>query len=342
MAPEGFESTSTCRQLAVVGEPVRPEGRSRRSSLPWGLLWCSIGSVSIALAPVVANVLVAYGMAVAMWDRGRREQMVVLAAALAMGSAGAILFASVYDIVTVALSVLVAFATVRLCATRRMAAGTLLALAVVTSLVMLGTDLVSTSQAQTTIAEAYTEMVNGAIDANAEALDLDAMSAMLEARDMLAVYWPSLYFACGLAVVVFSLVGARSGIVASGGDVERGAIARFDAPRWVTALFALGVAADMLSARLPFGANTAAFVGANVVVVCRIVLAQQGLSVLIWWLREHRVGLLLRAFLLFAALWLELSVALMSLVGMFDTVFNYRRLPRRGERPVVEPINERE
>jgi 1-acyl-sn-glycerol-3-phosphate acyltransferase len=105
-------------------------------------------------------------------------------------------------------------------------------------------------------------------------------------------------------------------------------------------LFALGVAAQLLGPVLPSWQKEVATVGANVVMCCRLVLLQQGLSVLQWWMREHRVPVFTRVFLLLMALWLEMSFALTSIAGILDVIFNLRHIPRR--RPQFAPWSARE
>jgi hypothetical protein len=141
--------------------------------------------------------------------------------------------------------------------------------------------------------------------------------------------WPTIYFVVAAGMAICSLLGARSGARRAGRQVESDMIARFDVPLWVAELFALGVAAQLLGPVLPSWQKEVATVGANVVMCCRLVLLQQGLSVLQWWMRERRVSVFTRAFLLLAALWLEMSFALTSIAGILDVIFNFRHIPRR-------------
>ena len=75
-----------------------PSGRSTRSSLLWGLLWCFIGSACVPLAPIAANVLVAFGMVVATWERGVKEQVLVLCVSLAAGCSVSYALFGAFDI----------------------------------------------------------------------------------------------------------------------------------------------------------------------------------------------------------------------------------------------------
>jgi uncharacterized protein YybS (DUF2232 family) len=118
-------------------------------------------------------------------------------------------------------------------------------------------------------------------------------------------------------------------------------IVRFDVPLWVAELFALGVAAQLLGPVLPTWQNEVATIGTNVVMCCRIVLAQQGLSVLQWWMREHRVPVFTKLFLLLVALWLEMSFALTSVAGILDVIFNFRHIPRRRLQIALRSARER-
>jgi hypothetical protein len=233
------------------------------------------------------------------------------------------------------------FALARELAMGRLRSGGLIAEAAAVSLAMVGVDMVSTSLQGTSITELITDVVNRAVEMSTESLDLDGVTAVLETRDSLLVYWPTVYFVVGTGIALCSLFGAWLGVRTSGGRVEPGMIARFDVPLWVAELFALGVVADVLGPRLPQWQREVAMVGANVVMCTRIVLAQQGISVLLWRLRERGAAWPRRAILAFLALWLEMSFALMSIVGIVDVAVNLRHLERNRQDLSLWPARER-
>ena len=210
------------------------------------------------------------------------------------------------------------------------------ALAAGIACLMMGADIVSTSLQGTSLTEVYTDVIDTAVEQslgqNLDSLDLDGTAEFLEARESVLAYWPTLYFVVGAATVVCSLAGVWLGDRVSRVRLEPGMISRFDVPLWVALLFAAGVAAELLGPRLPAWQEESALVGANVVMCARIVLAQQGLSVLQWVMRERHARPPIRTLVVMLGLWLELSFALMSVVGLLDVAVNFRHLRRnRGD-----------
>ncbi len=206
---------------------------------------------------------------------------------------------------------------------------------VVLTFSMIGIDMVSASMQDTSITELITTMVNQTVEVAMESVDLEGTAALLETRDSLVAYWPTLYFLVAAGVALCSLLGAWMGAKLSGVSVPAGAIARFDVPLWVAVLFALGVAAELLGPVLPARQTEVAMVGANVVLCARIVLAQQGLSVLQWWMSERKVAWVARTSIVLIAVWLELSFALASVAGLVDVAVNFRGL-KRGRPDLVQ------
>lgn len=341
VAPEGFEP-STSNKLAVLGSFPSSPGRSAKRSLIMGLVWCFIGSACLPLAPLVANVLVAFGMVVAMQKRSVRQRGLVLLVPLVAGAASAYLLFGVREIPSTLLAVLCSYAVAWLYDVRKLTTGRFLLVTLAVTAVMVGIDVITTTQAGTSIGETFAETVNMVVDdaLGAESVDLDTTAALLEVKDLMMGYWPTIYFATGLGMVICSLVGAFMA-VRSRGERRVGGLSRYDVPLWVSEVFALGIAADLLSTRLPGESATAAIVGANVVLVCRIVLAMQGISVLLWWLRERRRSVASQAVIVMAALWVEMSFALTSMVGLLDTIMNFRHIHRGRPDLVLRPRQER-
>jgi hypothetical protein len=339
VAPEGF--TGTGRELAVAGSGAAPSGMDPRRSLIVGLAWCLIGSSNAALVPIISSALVAFGMVMLMRGHGRRGGVVALLASLCASAAGTYLLVSVNDIPSSVLMVICSYAVARCVEKGRLKTGALLLTCVAATAAMLGIDMVSTSLQGTSITEVVTGVVNDVVESSSGTLDLDGTTALLEARDQVVAYWPTIYFACGSGMALCALFGSVAGMRASGAPVARGIISRFDAPLWVAALLALGVAADMLGPSLPAQVGWVAVAGANMVLCARLVLAQQGLSVLQWWLRERRVNPFARMCAILAGVWLEVSFALTSVVGLLDLAVNFRHLGRSRSDLVLWPPEER-
>ena len=339
VAPEGFDRDS--RQLAVWTETPTPSGRSTKIGLYLGLIWCSIGSAFIPLAPVISSVLVAFGMSIVMGGRGRREQVAALLVSLVFGTASTAVLYGAYGVPTTALSVLCIFALAREYTLDRLNTSGFLLVIAVTALAMIGVDMVSASSQGTSVTELITGVVNEAVEMSIDSLDIDETASLLQTRDSLVAYWPTLYFLVGASTALFSLLGAWLAKRTSGRQASEGFLVRYDVPLWVAELFALGVVTELLGPHLPAWQKEAAMVGANVVMITRIALTQQGLSVLQWRMRELHVAGSLRMLVMLIALWLELSFALTSIVGLLDVIINFRHLKRNRPDLRLRPTGER-
>lgn len=338
VVPEGLEPSTS--QLAVR-EEMPQSGKNATRGLIYGLVWCSVGSALVPLAPVIACVLVAFGAAVAIGTGSRREQVLVLVAGLVAGLLSSYLHFGVHEVPNTELSVICAYVVAWAVATGRLHTGGLVGGVAAITLVMIGMDTLSTSLQGTSINEVITTVVDQVVEESIGTLDLEGVAEVLEAKESVIAMWPTIYFVVAASMVVCSLIGARVGARRAGRQIESDMIVRFDVPLWVAELFALGVAAQLLGPVLPTWQNEVATIGTNVVMCCRIVLAQQGLSVLQWWMREHRVPVFTKLFLLLVALWLEMSFALTSVAGILDVIFNFRHIPRRRLQIALRSARER-
>lgn len=333
-------SSAESRQLAATRDGSS-SGRDVRSRLVRGMIWCLIGSALVAVVPVLANVMVAFGAAIAMSGGGRRERAAAYLGGIAMGCASTGLLVGAYDLPMTVTSVLCACAVADGVVRDRLRTGSLLLLVTAVTWAMMGTDMVSTSLQGTSIGELVTNVVNPVVEASEGSLDLSGTAALIEARDAMVVYWPTLYFVVGVALALSSLLGSLMGARASGAGVRAGMLVRYDVPLWVAVVFALGVAIQLVGPHLPSWQDGVAMVGANVVMCARLALAQQGLSVLLWWMAERRAPSVARAMAVLAALWLEMSFALTSVVGLLDVGLNFRHMERRRPDLVRGPGGER-
>ena len=340
VAPEGFEPRGG--QLAVRGQHG-PSGISSKTRTVFGVVWSLIGSTFVPVVPVLSNVLIAFGATLAYGNGGRRGQIISLLAALVAGGVSTYLTLDVYGLPMTLVSVACAFTLSWALVSGRFNTSWLLVAAAAVTAAMIGIDTVSTSLQGTTITNVVANVVDKVVEASIGSLDLEGTTALLETRDQMVMYWPTIYFVVGASTAVCSLLGARVAARASNVQVVSGleAIAHYDVPLWVAVLFALGVAAQLLGPHLPAWREEVAMVGANVIMITRLALAQQGLSVLQWWLREHNVRWFTRTFAVFAAVWLEMLFALASVVGLLDVAMNFRRLDRGRPDLVPRPSGER-
>lgn len=338
VAPEGYTQPSTQMTVRGGGEP---SGISAKNRLMLGGIWCFVGSAFLPLAPVVANVLVAFGAVIVMAGTERRVHFMTLLCALLAGGLASYALIGLTDLPMVMVSVCVAFLMADAMVKGNLSAGRMIVAAVLASLVMLSADAFAAYQQGTTVTKVVETVVNEAVEANLSSVDLEGTAVLLETRDSLVAYWPTMYFAVGLSVVVCAFAGAWLAARTSTVGVKMGMIARYDVPLWVAIAFAVGVAVQLIGPRLPLWQNETTTVGANVVMCARIVLAQQGLSVLQWWMRERRVAPPLRMFIILSAVWLELSFALTSVLGLLDVGLNFRHIERNRADLLPMPSRER-
>jgi hypothetical protein len=270
---------------------------------------------------------VARGIALGVAGGGTTGWVACSLVALAAGGAYAGITLGLTQVWSVACSVVCATLVVWLCHRRKADALHLLLLAAGVAAALVSADLVSTAQAGTSISEVIESVVQQVLALDTHEVDVEVTQILLETRDQLLIYWPSLYAGVGAGLVACSVIGAW-GAARAGGASLAGVILFFDVPLAVAVLFGLGVVAQLLAQVLPLRADLLVMAGANVVMCCRIALAQQGLSVILWHLHERRLPGALRIMLVLMAAWAEVLIALMSVVGLLDVGFNLRHLAR--------------
>ena len=339
VVPEGLDRSRT--QLAVRKDDQGPSDRSTRQSFLLGIIWCAIGSAFLPLASVFSNALIGFGTTMALAGSKRREQMVVLPVALATSVVASLVLFGVYAVPTTVISVLGAYTLAWTIVTGRLRTGVFLLVAIAVGCAGACNDMVITSTQGTSVTELMAQAVDEVVESSMASLDLEGTAAILEARDTVLAYWPTLYFVVGLAKALCALFGSWVGAKASKVAVREGMIAHYDVPLWVGLLFAFGVAVELLGPHLPMWQGVSATLGANVVMCSRIALAQQGLSVLQWWMRERGAARPARIIAVMAALLLETSFALASVVGLVDVAVNFRHLDRKRADLSLRPAGER-
>ena len=338
MVPEGFDADSN--QLVLWDRNEEPKGGSPRLHTGLGVFWSFLGSAFVCLAPVVANVLVAFGFTLVMQTGRQRDRAIALLVALATGAAMTGALMGVQGMPTTLLSVLCSYVLSRQLVLGKLHTGGLLVVTLATTLIMMGADIVSTSLQGTTVTKVITSLVDQAVEANLSQVDLDGTSALLETRDMLVAYWPTMYFLVSAGMALFALLGALLGERSGGNSQHAGIATRYDVPVWVAGLFAAGVAFEMLGPHLPAWKDEVVLLGANLVMTMRLVLALQGISVLLWWLSERHAAWATRVLAVLVSLWFEASFALTSVAGLVDVAVNFRRLKRRRPDLVPRPARE--
>lgn len=339
MAPEGIDQQDIHLTVhAPIDSASEPNTRPRRIL---GLVWCSLGSAFAVTVPVLSNVLLTFGAAVAMCDGTRKERLVTLVVALTTGCLAAFLLMGPYEIPAAIIPIVGGYALARWMVLGRLDTNRFVVAATLVACLMMGVDVISTSLQGTSVPEVFATAVDGVVEQNIDSLDLSDTAVLLESRDSVLAYWPTMYYVVGLAVAICSVLGARTGIRMSRRAPEAGMLQRFDVPLWVPLLFAAGVFAGLVAPHLPVWADEVAMVGANVVMCARLVLAQQGISVLLQLMSNKGVARPLRTMVVIVAVWLEMSFALTSIVGLLDVGLNFRHIKRERPDLIPRPTEER-
>ena len=339
MAPEGLEPNSTDLVLLESGRPS--SGGGIRPSRVLGLFWCSLGSAFAVMTPVLANVLIAFGATVAMVGGQKRDRITTLLVVLVSGCVAALMLTGVMEIPSTVIAVLSAYVLARWMAMGRLDTNRFIAMVVVIACLSMGVDSVLASMHGTSITEVVSMTVDGVVEQSIGSLDMSETAALLEARDSMMAYWPTLYLAVGLGDAICSLMGAWMGAKTSGNAPEAGMLARFDVPLWVALLFSAGVVTELMASLVPSWQDAMTMVGANVVMCARLILMLQGLSVLQGLMLGKGLAKPVRMLVILLALWLEMSFALMSVVGLLDVALNFRHLRRKRPDLIQRPTEER-
>lgn len=176
------------------------------------------------------------------------------------------------------------------------------------------------------------------------ALQEQAQAMLAMARQSFALAWPAAFAAALVLLAVINWAVAR-GILRRLGHRVPGfpPFVQWRFPRWLAAPFLLGWAAWAL---LPYHRLDWLFrVGVNVTMVLSLAMYLQGAAVALSFLRRWvgaRAGLVLAVLLL---LRVDLVLMLLLWVGVFDLLFDYRRLagplPERGDSGEGDPAGRR-
>lgn len=300
-------------------------------ALPVALLWCVAGGLGSSYFSLVAAFLVAYGAVLATSGRPSRTWLAVLAATgVPMVLSGVFLSSGLMagSVVECVVGLLVAW----LMARRRSGLTPEFILVIITMFVLIAIDAVGLWAS----GQDMSSYVSSAIDAIATQYvaqaGLEAQAQVPTIKAVLAVFWPTIYYASALVSVLLAHAGARlSAIRASQEKVVAWDVTSFDVPAWAVVAFIAGVAACGVSRVIPTYGNQLLMVGANAILALRPLFALQGLAVLLALLSRKGVGCIGRVLLIFLMIDLEVSFMVASVVGLMDFWANFRHLPRGGK-----------
>jgi hypothetical protein len=292
------------------------------------LLWTVFGGVASVFSQIIGGAMIGYGLAFA---NGFCEKKSVWFRYVLAALAGSVL-ACLYDqqSVTGYLVGAVTVATASFVAYRVMnGKGTLTSAYIagtVSTLLLMAIDFVPVMLQGTTPLAAVSGTYDSIMAAVQQTADISSLAALGQMKTLVLNLWPLTYAALGFSSVVGAHLGARMGVQPDS-KLRQSAwqITSFKAPRWsVVALVASG---SLLA--LSFGLSGSVqdvfrIVGLNALMLVRFIFAFQGYSILVWFLQKFRIGCILRVVILFAAIDLEMSFFVLSVVGLIDVWANFR------------------
>lgn len=151
---------------------------------------------------------------------------------------------------------------------------------------------------------------------------LEAATQIQGMLPLLGLLIPFGFFCLALIVVCASHLG---GYLAVGKQIKTTwNFAEFDAPVW--SMIVLVVSA--LACAVGVWWQPALGAGLSTIAALRFIFMLQGFSVLFWWLNKAKLGCILRFLVIFLAVDLELSLFVLSIVGVIDFFVNFRHLSR--------------
>lgn len=304
-------------------------GMDPRAALVAGCLWCAAGGAVTGLLGVFGSFCVAYGTCVLTTTRGRQGIPLGLAASLAAGALGVLasLGATPSEVVVYA-GVGVAMGS--LFGLGSLTSGRACVTAVAAALAFFASDAVGLALQGTSVSAYMGEVLSSLREGISAmgATSIDATAAYQTVVGFLSVLWPSAYTLLGFGACACGAVGGRAALRRQPQATPAAPFRQFDLPLWVVALLVAGVVGLAVAGALPVGGGAVRMVAANVLVGVRLLLAVQGLAVVVSWARARHMGPAAASLVVVVALVLDVQFFVMAVVGLVDVWANFRHLVR--------------
>ena len=327
-APEGMGSPSM--QLA----PYEGGTRQRVASPTQGLVWCACGALLGFIVPLLTAYFAAMGAAM-LSGRGTSALRSAVAPCL-LCAAGLLFGAAPADVLMGVAAYLAGIVMGAVVARRGTSVTAELLLAVVLALALIAVDTWRALGLGTTIEAVLAGELDTMVELYEQQVGISASAAIEQVRDVVMLLWPMSYFVLAAAYAACAHLGARSGLRRIGADSPRLPLAFFDTPLWVVGALATSVLLVAFAGLLGERGTLPLMVGLNVLAIVRIVLALDGLGVIAFYLVGMRAGRLTLAIVLAIAVNIEISLPIVSGLGLIDFWANFRHLVR-GVVPADEP-----
>lgn len=333
-AAPGMPDNGSIVPMNGVGEQGEktPEPNGRRVFVA-GIVSCLLGGLVAVLFPLLGCLLVGYG--VVLMTANQHAARAVLAFVCAIGSSVtlSLLFdsSSVFSAVVAAL---MAFAVALALAKKRLSPTIGYAIVLGGTAVLLGIDEVIATMAGTTVQDIILQMIN-AYSSRVLAVSSEYLTTVQSLRTAVTRYWPSAYLFSSLLNFAVALVGACIAAPKVTPSVEKPQLRDYDVPLWLVGVFVVALLAMSASAVSDALSDTIDLVCANVLVALRIALAIQGLAVIAWVVKTRNVGKGMAVCSYIAAVFLEIQLYFMAILGFVDVWANFRHLSR-GRKTIVQ------
>ena len=314
---------------ALVPVERKPDHDNVRILTVRGTAICLCGGLMSIITPAISCVLMSFGMSLLGREPlGRRGVASGLVACVFAAVGGALLLGNPTVIVSALIACAMSCASAYLASIRKLDATRMVVLAAIFGLAMVLGDLVLSRIQGTTVESILGDYYDSSIKDMMSNADIESRMLLRQARELYITYWPTMYFATAILMTVLARCGARIGV----GVWDTGSgLSSLAIPRWAVMALAVFLAVDLVATRVIADTpHVIVVMGANLVSCARIVLAAQGLGVLLWFLENHNAGRATKVASGVLAALLEIMFAVMSVVGLVDTAVDFRRRKRES------------
>ncbi|MGI6230963.1 MAG: DUF2232 domain-containing protein [Tractidigestivibacter sp.] len=297
-----------------------------RATLIGGIISCLIGGILTGFLPVVGCMLVAYGLVFVCSGRGLGYALGTLVATAAVVTATAFFAGTVY-VPDAIIAALLAFACAYSMVRKRLTPTVGFLVVVGGTLGLIASSTIYLSQAGSSIQEVIQQVINQYLEV--AALQSAAMvSAVHAVGDYCLQYWPSLYLLTAIAFFGFAYLGVRVAAPKANPKVELPDFTQYDVPLWLVGVFVVTLLALSANAVNPTLDDVVTIVCDNLLVALRIALALQGLAIVAWVAKSKKAATPMKVAAYVAAVFLEVELYFMAILGFVDVWANFRHLAR--------------
>ncbi len=311
-------------------------GGSEPLSMGKAVAWCVAAGACAGIMPLIAPLFVGLGYAVLAGAGGMRERVLAAACCVIPAVLIALLlqFAGVVDAL---IACIVGVVGSHLYLRGKLTPGTACISVALVAALFFAFSEAAARLAGTTLADQFALAIDAYLD-GLKGLSIDADLQVARVRTLIDAIWPTAFVMIVFIGFVPSIMGAKIGARRQGIDVGRDEpFELFDLPLWVVGALIASIAILALRTVFPAYAHQLLMVGATLLVSLRLAFAMQGGAVLSWFKRTRGWRGLFGAVITVVALYLELNLFVLTIVGILDIWMNMRRLNRGGRVTVQTP-----